>query len=150
MPSISRHVIEDLVTNENDPQMIDTPTPIRSGLRSRSGLGSGQQQHVTERRRVTRTDTIDAAQRLIRFQIETTSAEHELWTERVQIEAAETALLSERMAIARLQPELDTERAELEARRAVAEATLANTSQQLHDRSCTSPSPPTSPKSLPR
>jgi hypothetical protein len=124
VPSISRHVIEDLVTNENAPQMIDTPTPIRSGLRSRSGLGSGQQQHVTERRRVTQTDTTDAAQRLIRFQIETTSAEHELWTERVQIEAAETALRSERMAIARLQ--LDTERAELEARKAVAEATVAN------------------------
>jgi hypothetical protein len=112
VPSISRHVIEDLVTNENAPQMIDTPTPIRSGLRSRSGVGSGQQQHVTERRRVTQTDTTDAAQRLIRFQIETTSAEHELWTECVQTEAAETVLRSERMAIARLQ--LDTERAELE------------------------------------
>ena len=147
VPCISRHVIEDLVTNDNAPQMIDTPTPVRSGLRARSGTGSGtQQQHVTERRRVIQTDTTDAAQRLIRFQIETTTAEHELRTERMQIETAETALRAERMAIARLQ--LDTERAELEARKAVAEATLASSSQRLHDRSRTTSSTPTSPKSL--
>ena len=147
VPCISRHVIEDLVTNDNAPQMIDTPTPVRSGLRARSGTGSGtQQQHVTERRRVIQTDTTDAAQRLIRFQIETTTAEHELRTERMQIETAETALRAERLAIARLQ--LDTERAELEARKAVAEATLASSSQRLHDRSRTTSSTPTSPKSL--
>ena len=147
VPCISRHVIEDLVTNDNAPQMIDTPTPVRSGLRARSGTGSGtQQQHVTERWRVIQTDTTDAAQRLIRFQIETTTAEHELRTERMQIETAEIASRAERMAIARLQ--LDTERAELEARKAVAEATLASSSQRLHDRSRTTSSTPTSPKSL--
>ena len=36
MPSISRHVIEDLVANDNAPQMIDNTTPIRSSLRARS------------------------------------------------------------------------------------------------------------------
>ena len=39
----SRYVIEDLVTStfENAPQMLDTPTPNRSGLRARLIEGSG-------------------------------------------------------------------------------------------------------------
>ena len=120
MPSISRHVIEDLVANDNAPQMIDNTTPIRPSLRARSVTRSGtHQQHVTERRRIVTTDATDAAQQLIRFQIATATAEHELRTEGIHIDNAETELRSERLAIARLK--LDTERAELEARKAVAE-----------------------------
>ena len=49
------------------------------------------------------------------------------------------------MAIARLK--LDTERAKLKGRKAVAKATLASSSQRLHELSRTTPTPPTSPKS---
>ena len=134
--SISRHVIEDLVTNslDNAPQMIDTSTPLRSGLRARFGVGSGiqQQRHdVTERRRVVQLDTASAAQRLIRFQTETELAETELQAERMQIESAETELRAERLAITRLQ--MATERAELEARKAAAEETLASSRQRSYD-----------------
>ncbi len=116
MPSISRHVIEDLVANDNAPQMIDNTTPIRPSLRARSVTRSGtHQQHVTERRRIVTPDATDAAQQLIRFQIATATAEHELRTEGMHIDNAETELRSERLAIARLK--LDTERAELETRK---------------------------------
>ena len=153
MPSISRHVIEDLVANDNAPQMIDNTTPIRPSLRARSVTRSGtHQQHVTERRRIVTPDATDAAQQLIRFQIATATAEHELRTEGIHIDNAETELRSERLAIARLKldterAELETRKAELEARKAVAAATLASSGQRLHDLSRTTPTPPTSPKS---
>ena len=153
MPSISRHVIEDLVANDNAPQMIDNTTPIRPSLRARSVTRSGtHQQHVTDRRRIVPTDATDAAQQLIRFQIATATAEHELRTEGMHIDNAETELWSERLAIARLKldierAELETRKAELEARKAVAAATLASSGQRLYDLNRTTPTPPTSPKS---
>ena len=110
IPSISRHVIEDIVANDNAPQLIDNTRPIRSSLRARSVTRSvTHQQHVTDRRRIVPTAATDAAQQQIRFQIETATAEHELRTEGMHIDNAETELRSERMAIARLK--LDTERA---------------------------------------
>ena len=63
----------------------------------------------------------------------------------MHIDNAETDLWFESMANARLK--LDTERAELEARKAVAEATLASSGQRLHDLSRTAQTPPTYPKS---
>ena len=152
MPSIPRHVSEGYLTQ-----------PIRPSLRARSVIRSGKhQQYVTNRRLVVPTDAADTAQHPIRFQIETATNKHELGTERMHIDNAETELQSKRMAIARLK--LDTKRAELEVRKAVAEATLASSGQRLqtdplaflpsvkrqvflHNLSRTTPTPPTSPKS---
>jgi hypothetical protein len=109
--SISRHVIEHLVTNslDNANRYFDCSTP-RSCLRARFGVVSGiQQQHrghdVTVRRRVVQMDTDGAAQ------TETELAETELQAEKMQIESEQTELRAERLAITRLQ--IATERAEL-------------------------------------
>ena len=50
VPSISRHVIEDLVlinTSDNAPLSLYTTTPVGSGLRSRVAASSGLQHQQT-------------------------------------------------------------------------------------------------------
>ena len=139
-PVNSRHVIEDMVlinTFENAPQTLNTTTPVGTGLRSRFMASSGTQpQHrdVTARRRIIQGDTAGAEQRLLRFQLET--------------ETAETELQAERTASAQLQvTQLATAMAELQARTAAAEEALASSRQRLHDLQRQSTSPRTPPKS---
>ena len=114
MSANSHYVIEDLVINPFgkrsplSPQMRNTPTSNRSGLRARLVSGSGiHLQNITERRQMFSSDTFPSPpsdeQRLL-FQIET--------------EAAEAEVRAERTAILRLQ--LETERAELDARKTAA------------------------------
>ena len=80
----SRYVIEDLVTNtlENAPQMLDTPTSNRSGLRARLVGGSGiRQQNITERRQMFNSDTppsLPSDEQQLWFKIETEAAEAEV------------------------------------------------------------------------
>ena len=88
VPVNSRHVIEDMVlinTSENAPQILNTTRPVETDLRSRFVGGSGTQpQHrdVNARRRMIQGDTAGAEQRLLRFQLETETAETELQAER--------------------------------------------------------------------
>jgi len=136
----SRNGIEDLVANifEHAPQTLDPTTPARSGLRARLVGGSGlRQQNITERsdrRRIVNADTLPSppseAQRM-RFQIET--------------ETAEAEIRAEQLAILRLQ--MQTERAELDARKAAAEESLAGSRRRIDDmnRRTPSSSPPKSP-----
>ena len=110
MSANARYVIEDLVTNtlENAPQMLDTPTSNRSGLRARLVVGSGiHQQNITKRLQMFSSDRLPSPpsdEQPLLFQIET--------------EAAEAEVRAERTAILRLQ--LETERAELDARKTAA------------------------------
>ena len=141
----SRYVIEDLVNNtfEHAPNTLETTTPERSGLRARSVGSSGlrqQPRNITERRRMVNADilpTPPSAEQRLRFQLAT--------------EAAEAEVHAERMAILRLT--METERAELDARKAAAEEALATSQQRLIDMqrpvpaSYDMPSPQRSPSS---
>ena len=87
MSANSRYVIEDLVTNtlENAPQMLDTPTSNRSGLRALLGGRGIRQQNITKRRQMFSSRTLPSppsdGQRL-RSQIETEAAEAEARAQR--------------------------------------------------------------------
>ena len=140
VPSISRHVIEDLVlinTSDNAPQSLYTTTPVGSGLRSRFATSSGLQHRprdVTTRRRVIQGDSAGAEQLRLQFQIE--------------METAENEVRAERTANAQLQvAQLATEMAELQARTSIAEEALASSRQRLHVLHRQSTPPPTTPKS---
>ena len=140
LPSISRHVMEDLVlinTSDNAPQSLYTTTPAGSGLRLRFATSSGlqhQPRDVITRRRVIQGDSTGAEQ-LRQFQIETETTENEVQAERT--------------ANAQLQvAQLATEMAELQARTSIAEEALASSRQLLHVLHRQSAPPPTTPTSL--
>ena len=82
VPSIPRHGSEGYLlttTPPNDRQYDARQIQPSFQSRTKNVLRSGtHQQHVTDRRRVVQRDAADAEQHLIRFQIETATAEHEL------------------------------------------------------------------------
>ena len=113
---ISHHVTEDLILTpeDNAPPDTDTTTPARSGILARLFGSSGTRQqdmHITERRQLPGRDAVPSSpsdeQRLLQLQNDTDAA-------------------AQRMVISRM----ETEMAELDARKAAAEAALAESHQR--------------------
>ena len=133
-----RYVIENLVANtlENAPQMLDTPTSHRSGLLARLVGGSGiRQQNITDCRKMFSSDSLPSPpsdEQQLLFRIETEAAK------------LEAEVRAERTAILRLQ--IETERAELDARKAAAAEALATSRHRIRELTRGTPSP-TSPRS---
>ena len=141
MSANSRYVIEDLVTNtlENAPQMPDTPTSNRSGFRARLVGGSGiRQLNITVRRQMFSSDTFPSP-----------ASDEQRWRFQFETEAAEAEVRAERKAILRLQ--IETERAELDARKAAAVEALATSRHRICELTRGTPSPksPRSPHRAP-
>jgi hypothetical protein len=118
---ISHHVTEDLVpvptpVDTNAPPALDIATPARSGFLARLFGSNGPRQqearYITDRRRAVSPDAVLASpseeQRLLQLQI--------------NAEAAEQRMVTFRM---------ETEIAELDARKAAAEAALAISQQRI-------------------
>ena len=112
----SHHVTEDLVLTpeDNAPPDTDTTTPARTGILARLFGSSGTRQqdmHITERRQLPGRDAVPSSpsdeQRLLQLQNDTDTA-------------------AQRMVISRM----ETEMAELDARKAAAEAALAESHQR--------------------
>ena len=99
---IPHHVTEELVpvptpVVDNAPPALDTATPARAGIFARifgsNGPRRQEESNVTDRRRAVDSDTIPAPpseeQQLLRLQINAAAAEQRLITFRVETEIAE-------------------------------------------------------------
>ena len=118
---ISHHVTEEFVPVptpvDNAPPALDTATPARSGFLARlfgsNGPRQQEERYITDRRRAVGPDAVPASpseeQRLLQLQI--------------NAEATEQRMVTFRM---------ETEIAELDARKAAAEAALAQSHQRTH------------------
>ena len=118
---ISHHVTEELVPVptpvDNAPPALDTATPARSGFLARLFGSNGPQQqeerYITDRRRAVGSDAVPTSP----------SEEQRLLQLRINAEATEQRMVTFRM---------ETEIAELDARKAAAEAALAQSHQRTH------------------
>ena len=118
---ISHHVTEEFVPVptpvDNAPPALDTATPARSGFLARlfgsNGPRQQEERYITDRRRAVGPDAVPASP----------SEEQRLLQLRINAEATEQRMVTFRM---------ETEIAELDARKAAAEAALAQSHQRTH------------------